>query len=927
MALAEPRATEHSVTGGKGANLAKMIAAGFAVPAGFAVTTRAYRTFLSETGLEKEIDRILERLDTSDRDALEATTAEIRGMIIEAEAPKGLTSEISAAYEGLGDAARVAVRSSGTAEDLEGASFAGLHETYLDIHGGEAVLAAVQRCWASLWTARATAYRADKGFDSGTVGIAVVVQEMINAELSGVMFTGNPLNTATDELLINSSWGLGEAIVGGITTPDQYVVKSTDLRIRDQTLGTKEVEIVREPAGGTRTQDVATDRRERFTLADEQVQELAELGRAVAEYYSGLPQDIEWAYAAGEFFVLQSRPITGVEFSWDAEVDASSLGHPRAEDDDYWTRAWVDEAWTGAITPLFYSVRAPSWEISRDTALLLWGEHDLRDIRFFRFYKGEAYSNLRYERLVTEKTMPPPFRKLGVWDHMPVEWMEETLKEPFSYADYLKLYSRLNLVRPQRDRAFGWFAHNKQTYFEGKERGPKYADGASPAKLRKLSDAGLKLYVEQYVRHEDVYNADFWTGCFVYLRDATCLLKLMLDKWYTGENPAVFTDLLSGTNQRTPALEESHTLWRLAQRIRESEVLSAAFAENEAGDFFAACADSDDGREFLADYQEFLQVSGHRGHQDRDTFFPRRSEDPSIDYNALKGYIDLDRDPEDRERETLARRKAAIQDVVENIRPTAFGWAKVEAFRVLMEWWDRFIVVRDTERNFIDRSTFALRRAFLEVGRRLVQRGLVDTEDDVWFVTVEELWPLLAGTTNMPLTRTKIAARKRDHQRFNSREWAPPKYLHGYEPVDLDAPATEDVEGAFRGIGTSSGTVTGTARIVKGLSEIGRVKKHEILLCNATDPGWTAVFNVIDGIVTETGGALSHASCLAREYGLPAAQLPNAMQLIPDGATITVDGGSGRIEIVDTGPASERGDVDGASASPDVKEPEAGVAA
>lgn len=899
--LDHPSAVRHDLVGGKGANLARLTQAGFTVPAGFAVTTDVYRDFLRSSGVGDEIDRLLAGLDATDPDGLEAGTAGIRELIVGGAVADEVAGEITAAYAGLGSERRVAVRSSGTAEDLAGASFAGLHESFLDVRGDDEVVAAVRRCWASLWTSRATAYRATKDFDSTGVGIAVVVQVMVDSEVSGVLFTGNPINTATDELLINSSWGLGEAIVGGITTPDQYVVKWTDLRITERTLGGKEVQVVRNPETGlgTVTEEVPGDRRAALTLSDEQVSDLAELGRSVAQHYDGLPQDIEWAYADGGFVLLQSRPITGVEFSWDCDVDGSSRAQPAEEDGEYWTRAWVDEVWTGAITPLFYSVRAPSWVVARDAAHRLWGQADLSDMRYFKFYKGEAYSNLRYELEYNERTMPPPFRTAGVWDHLPGDWSREFANKPFSYLDYAKLYARLNFARPRRDRLWGWMKHNSSHYFNGTERGPAYAAGLPDEKVSKLSDAGLKQYVDRMVRHEDQYNSDWWTPCFIYLRDMTCLLKVVLDKWYTGDNPSVFIDLLTGVSERTPALIESHTLWTLAQRIRRSDTLSAAFAGADPRAFFAECANSDDGRAFLADYREFLQVSGHRGHTDRDVFFPRRSEDSGIDYNALRGYLDLDRDPEVREQETAARRAAVIQDVVDNIRPTALGALKIEAFKILMDWTEKFIVIRDTERNFIDRSTFTLRRAFLEVNRRLITRGLVESENDIWFLTMEELWPLLGGHANSALTRAKIAGRMRDHERFNNREWTPPKYLRGYQPVDLDAPAIVDEDGVLSGIGTSSGSITGTARIIKSLGEIGRLNKHEILVCNATDPGWTSAFNIIDGIVTETGGALAHAACLAREYGLPAAQIAGAMQRIPDGATITVDGGGGRVTIVE----------------------------
>ncbi|HEV7534070.1 MAG TPA: PEP/pyruvate-binding domain-containing protein, partial [Acidimicrobiia bacterium] len=201
----------HSLVGGKGANLGLLTRAGFPVPPGFSVTTAAYSAFIASSGLGDKIAAIVAELKYDDPDQLEALTGEIRELIVGAALPDGLATEITAAYTALGES-YVAVRSSGTAEDLAEASFAGMHDTYLDIKGAANLLDAVKRCWASMYTARATAYRHNKGFDHAESRIAVVVQQMVESEVSGVMFTGNPMTTATDEIVVNASWGLGEAI-------------------------------------------------------------------------------------------------------------------------------------------------------------------------------------------------------------------------------------------------------------------------------------------------------------------------------------------------------------------------------------------------------------------------------------------------------------------------------------------------------------------------------------------------------------------------------------------------------------------------------------------------------------------------------------------------------------------------------------------
>lgn len=244
--------------------------------------------------------------------------AQSRRLIVGTEVPPAIAAEIISCYAKLG-------------ADLDGASFAGLHDTYLDIRGDDAVIDAVKRCWASLRTARAVSYRKTQGFNAFP-SLAIVVQQMVESEVSGVMFTGNPINTATDELMINASRGLGEAVVSGIVTPDEYIVSHRNLKVLQKTLGSKRVQVIRDTEKGVGTIhcEMPEEKRARYTFSDEQVAELAAVGRKVQAAYEGMPQDIEWGYAGGKVYVLQSRPVTGVAFSRDADVTESVQGNSDA---------------------------------------------------------------------------------------------------------------------------------------------------------------------------------------------------------------------------------------------------------------------------------------------------------------------------------------------------------------------------------------------------------------------------------------------------------------------------------------------------------------------------------------------------------------------------------------------------------------------
>ena len=324
----ELRKTDVPLVGGKGANLGEMTNAGIPVPPGFCVTAEAYKYFVENVKLEDGtvlqdwIMNIISQTNVDDSKQLQENTAKIRQKIIELPMLPEIAEEIERAYKELSqrfgkEAVYVAVRSSATAEDLPEASFAGQQETYLDVYGVDDVIDKVKRCWASLWTARATFYRAKQGFDHSKVYLSAVVQKMVNSKTSGVMFTANPVTNNRNEIMINASWGLGEAVVSGSVTPDEYIVEKGTWKIKEKFIAKKEVMVVRNPETGKGTvyvkvaEYLGPEWVEKQVLTDEQIIEVAKIGAKIEEHY-GWPQDIEWAYDAddGKLYIVQSRPIT-----------------------------------------------------------------------------------------------------------------------------------------------------------------------------------------------------------------------------------------------------------------------------------------------------------------------------------------------------------------------------------------------------------------------------------------------------------------------------------------------------------------------------------------------------------------------------------------------------------------------------------------
>lgn len=925
----EPDSDAKARVGGKGVNLGLCAQAGFPVPSGFTVTTDAYDAFVRETRLGEVIARSLDGANYEDAADLETRTAEIRAKIVAAELPDALATEIFAAYAELGFDTFVAVRSSGTAEDLAEASFAGLHDTFLNVLGGSAIVDAVRECWTSLWTARAVTYRHQSGLnDIAAIRMAVVVQTMIEPEISGVMFTANPITTATDELVVNASWGLGELVVQGSVTPDEYVVKAVRplavgfddryrpadsagaLQVKARTVGTKEQRMMRDPdtGHGNVMTEVPPAERSALTLSDDQVLELAELGRRVQSFYEDMPQDIEWAFANGAFYLLQSRPITGVAFDWAADMESFQW----AADDDtaLWSSVYADVV-TGAKSPLYYQ-----WLTDTDSSGFyaignLLGIPELMGPSYFtnggadvnrparhqihKYYRCEVYHNTEFERILLEKTFVPALRSSEISPWISLEQAQQVHATRFSYAAFVRSFAQLKLAAPE----VGLFKVLDLVQ-EFIDTGVEHSDPAVLGDISALSDRDLKRAIgdQWYVCAK--YTPYGLINFVVYYRQMMSLLARMISDWYDGDNENAYAELCQGVDTRSKTLEENIRLYDLAGRIRASQKLSALFAAHRGADFFTALETSEEGRAFLDHYRDFVHEHGHRGHEDRDFAYPRRYEDPAIDYRSFQLLLARDHpeSPHELEQKLTAQREKTFEDVVQNVRRAPItGMLKAEAIKLVYAWVQKFIRIRDDERWAYEKSSLCAKLLCREAGRRCVERGMIEDQEDFILFTKDELYDLLDGRMGVKLARAKVAQRRIDHDRALERTHDYPLYMRDGREVALAS--TEGHGDGLIGTGWTSGTVTATARVVNRLSEIDRVKQGEILVCQSTDPGWTPVFMLIAGIVIETGGVLAHAVCLAREYGLAAVQLPGARKHIPDGATVTINGSSGEITVLD----------------------------
>ena len=893
----EIEAIDNSAIGGKATGLVKLVRAGLPVPDGYVIGTSAYEEFLRAGDLMAGIESILATIDYANPDQLEAACARIRAAIVAAPIPASIEEQCAAYYARLGAAgadAFVAVRSSGTAEDTANASFAGLHDTYLHIRGRAGVADAVRRCWASMWSGRAVSYRHSTGFDHGAARIAVVVQTMIDAEVSGVMFTANPLNARTDELVINASWGLGEGIVSGIVVPDEYTLGHRPLCVRQRSLGSKEVQVVRDPETGVGTvhQPVPAARRDVACMSDAQLLALSQVGLRVMDFHEGLPQDLEWAIVGDQVYLLQSRPITGVEFTWDADID----GFQTVPEDHatVWSGGWAAEFWNGAISPLFYSIRSREIAWRNSVIYRLMGFHDLVRLRLLKYRRATVFYNVELDSRLYQYLLPR-FLRLGALAYHPPELKAEAAAAPMKIGRFIWALLRVYTLR--RDQSLRNWEPALRAY--AKKNCDNYAF-ATLDELRSWPEDKVRAYAVEQSRIAAGFLEHTSVGVYIYSKFTLGLLRLMILKWAPSADGFTFQDMISGLPVHTMMAVESEELWHLAQAVRADARLLELIQRHRAPEFFEQAAQTESGRAWIASYRSFVQRHGHRGHQDRDILFNRRCEDPNLDIESLRLLLKAEdpTPPRVLEERLIQRREQATERVYAEVRKGACGGTKVAVMKFIHAWVLQFLVMRDDWRHSIDRTTLAKKWGYRELGRRAAEKGLLETQDDCFFLAEQELFDLLDGKARLPLIQRKVAARRKVFLAFQARTEVPPAYLKGSTPADFDATGN-DGKAALRGTGISRGTIRATARVIRDLKDIGRIAPGEILVCNSTDPAWAPVFPVISGLVLEMGGMLSHGACLSREFGLPAVQIRGAMQMIPDGALIEVSGDSGTVRLVE----------------------------
>jgi phosphohistidine swiveling domain-containing protein len=820
-----------SSAGGKGANLAEMIRHGIPVPPGFVVSADAYATQAREWKLA---ERLAPHLAKSD---WEATAKAAEEIFLGGAVLPDIESAVLAAYRELG-APPVAVRSSATAEDLADASFAGQQETYLDVVGEAALLLALRRCWASLWGARALHYRASRGIDHLGVNIAVVVQRMVRSEHAGVLFTVDPVAQRADRMLLEVAPGLGEAVVSGHTTGDVYHLR------REPFAGASGAGERKDASSGALSIE-ARERRDpdRPAPSDALILDLARLGLRLEAHF-GCPQDVEFAFAEGSVYLLQSRPITTLGA---AEIEPIPPLPELTRVEQVLAKLNSDDRFPIAPKPL------DRWVLGMMAPVFA------HMMRFLGFDVDEAETKARMTSLWTEVMLPPPGRL-----------SPRLLRLPWTVAGSLRQ---------------DWLA-----WWES-EGGKRLEEACAPVDIRALDDEALLGRADRIAETATSVMKKRFEGIAAQM--STGLLQLAATFTVGKERAgAVVGDLLSGLFTRTS--EVNLALFLLARKGAEAgPEVTSAIREERPDDLRA----SEAGQAFLAEVEAFLNEHGHRESVGLYLSTPMWRTDPTPMWGLLRAMLDTTEPPS--EEAGLERYRVAREEVSRKLRAVP---GLLPAFDSVLDNLRRAILFRERSHFDLSRIFTALQEIVAELARRFCERGLLKRPDDIFYLTKEELWAWARGAAPPEGERTKLLERRRATYQVVNGRWQKRAFGVGAGAGVGGAGSTGD---ELRGIGASSGVVRGKARVVLREQDFGRLKPGEILVCPYTNPAWTPLFSIAAGVVTNVGGAVSHAAIVAREHGIPAVLgALGATERIQDGQEIVVDGAEGRVKLLPLAPAA-----------------------
>jgi pyruvate,water dikinase len=864
------------LVGGKGANLGEMTQAGFPVPYGFCVTTESYKEFVHYNNLSQFIAQIIKDANLEN---IAKIGEQIREKIQQSAIPEVVKQQIIKSVNKLGIENYYAVRSSATAEDLAFASFAGQQDTYLNIKGESALLDSVRNCWASLFTDRAILYRIQNRIEHEKVHMSVVVQKMVLPEVSGIMFTADPISGHRKSISIDASYGLGEALVSGLVSPDIYKYNKRSGSIENKTIAEKKLAIMPVEGGGTEKVEISSEKATSQVLKDSQIKTLAELGMAIEKHY-GCPQDIEWCLQDDTLYIVQSRAITSL----------FPMPEPLPKDDAL--HAYVSfnhfQVMTAPISPLGIDLLRMIFPFDQ-------GVRSSEDYKVTKTAAGRIYLDIS-ELLQYKKPRQMLSSFLPNADALAAAALVELINRP-EFEERIKRNKNDGKALRKFFLPIALGAIKNITYRKP-EGTVEFVNSYVKKQVRETYDAinNSKPGIE---RLEAIYKAAGYT------LDFQKLLPIMAPAMVSFKALVTLEQKLLGTCKYTDSIvkglegnittEMGLLVGDLADMVRTSPELIREFTSEDYATLNDRINNLKD-NEFKEKYNAFMDIYDMRAAGEIDMAKERWIENPEPLAKAIMAIVNTSQEGIHRKeyKETIERAKKASIELVKEVE-AKHGKIKAKPVKRMIRVLRNYMPVREHPKYQIMKCILIFKKAFLEEAKLLVEKGHLLEEKDIFYVN---FWELYKAVQNSESLVELVKERKEEYAHFN--KLTPPRLLTS-DGEEIKAGYKRDnlPEGALPGMPVSSGVIEGIARVITDPSRAS-INKGEILVAPFTDPGWTPLFINAAGLVMEVGGLLTHGTVVAREYGIPAVVgITDATKKIKTGQKIRVDGNAGFVMIIE----------------------------
>ncbi|MEY9976169.1 phosphoenolpyruvate synthase [Lysinibacillus sp. RC79] len=853
--------TQLLLVGGKGSNLGELSKIeGIQVPEGFCVTTVGYQKAIEQNETFQVLLDQLSTLKVNDRDQIGEISRKIRQIIMEVAIPSDVVNAVAHTLSQLGDDHAYAVRSSATAEDLPHASFAGQQDTYLNIIGKESILQHIRKCWASLFTDRAVIYRMQNGFDHSQVYLSVIIQRMVFSQASGILFTADPITSNRKLLSINASFGLGEALVSGLVSADCYKVQED--KIVDKMIATKKLAIYGQKGGGTETQQIDSNQQKTQTLTDQQILQLARIGRQVEAYF-GCPQDIEWCLVDDTFYIVQSRPITTL------------FPIPKANDQENHVYISVghQQMMTDPMKPLGLSF------------FLLTTSAPMRKAG------GRLFVDVTHQ-LASPVSRNNLLNAMGQHDPL----MKDALKNIIERGDFIKsLPNDIKAPSPNRGNSdtLAQIENNPSIVSELIKRNQTSIE---ELKQNIQTKSGIDLFdfiLEDIQELKKFLSDPQSSAVFMAAINASIWINEKMNEWLGEKNVA---DTLSQSVPNNITSEMGLALLDVADAIRPYPEVIAYLQHTKDDNFLDELVKFDGGQEVRDAFYVFLNKYGMRCAGEIDITKTRWSEKPITLVPMILNNI-KNLQPNASTRKFEQGRQEALkkeQELLEQLKQLPDGEQKAKETKRMIDLIRNFIGYREYPKYGMINRYFVYKQALLKEAEQLVQANVIHEKEDIYYLTFEELREIVH--TNK-LDYQIISERKDEYKLY--KKLTPPRVITSDGEIIVGEYKRENLPAkAIVGPPVSSGVIEGRARVILNMEDAD-LEDGDILVTPFTDPSWTPLFVSIKGLVTEVGGLMTHGAVIAREYGLPAVVgVENAIKLIKDGQRIRVHGTAGYIEIL-----------------------------